>query len=69
MAPRKPIKELDSWSRRAKGTRLTVKLNGTQTADVTDSKHASGPIALQYAPGVVKDAGIVKFRKVQIRAL
>ena len=53
----------------AKGTRLTVKLNGTQTADVTDSKHASGPIALQYAPGVVKDAGIVKFRKVQIRAL
>jgi hypothetical protein len=53
----------------AKGTRLTVKLNGIQTADVTDSKHASGPIALQYAPGVVKDAGVVKFRKVQIRAL
>jgi hypothetical protein len=53
----------------AKGTRLTVKLNGIQTADVTDRKHASGPIALQYAAGVVKDAGIVKFRKVQIRAL
>jgi Domain of Unknown Function (DUF1080) len=53
----------------AKGTQLTVKLNGVQTADVQDSKHASGPIALQYAPGVVKDAGIVKFRKVQIRAL
>jgi hypothetical protein len=53
----------------AKGTQLSVTLNGVRTADVQDSKHASGPIALQYAPGVVKDAGIVKFRKVQIRAL
>jgi Domain of Unknown Function (DUF1080) len=53
----------------AKGTQLTVKLNGVQTANVQASKYASGPIALQYAPGVVKDAGIVKFRKVQIRAL
>jgi hypothetical protein len=53
----------------AKGTQLTVTLNGVRTVDVQDSKHASGPIALQYAPGVVKDAGIVKFRKVQIRAL
>jgi hypothetical protein len=53
----------------AKGTQLSVTLNGVRTADVQDSKHASGPIALQYAPGVVKDAGIVKFRKLQIRAL
>jgi len=47
----------------AKGPHLTVILNGEKTADVDDSKHAAGPIALQYG------AGVVKFRKVQIKAL
>ena len=46
-----------------KGTRLTVALNGVLTADIEDSKLASGPIGLQYA------AGVVKFRKVQIKPL
>lgn len=46
-----------------KGTRLTVTLNGVVTADIQDSKFFSGPIALQYA------AGVVKFRKVQISPL
>ena len=46
-----------------KGTRLIVTLNGVVTADIQDSKLASGPIALQYA------AGVVKFRKVQITPL
>jgi len=53
----------------AKGNRLIVKLNGVQTVDVQDGKHARGPIGLQYAPGVVKDSGTIKFRKVEIRAL
>jgi hypothetical protein len=53
----------------ARGSRLTVKLNGVQTADAQDSKHARGPIGLQYAPGAVKDSGTIKFRKVEIRAL
>ena len=53
----------------AKGSRLTVVLNGVQTVDVENSKFASGPFALQYAPGVVKDAGVIKFRKVQIKSL
>ena len=30
----------------------------------TDAKFATGPIALQFAPGVVKDKGVIKFRKV-----
>jgi hypothetical protein len=47
----------------AKGSQLTVTLNGTRTADVQDSKHARGPIALQYG------AGVVKFRKVEIKPL
>jgi len=47
----------------AKGPQLTVVLNGVKTVDVQDSQHASGPIALQYG------AGVVKFRKVEIRPL
>ena len=46
-----------------KGKRVVVTLNGVVTADIQDSKLASGPIALQYA------AGVIKFRKVQIAAL
>jgi len=47
----------------AKGDRLTAVLNGVQTADAHDGKFRSGPLGLQYA------AGVVKFRKVQIRPL
>jgi len=47
----------------AKGSQLTVVLNGVKTAEVQDSQHASGPIALQYG------AGVVKFRKVEIKPL
>ena len=46
-----------------KGTRLTVTLNGAKTVDIEDDKFSSGPIALQYG------AGVVKFRKVQIKPL
>jgi hypothetical protein len=47
----------------AQGPHLVVVLNGQKTADVQDSKHASGPFALQYG------SGVVKFRKVQIKPL
>jgi len=47
----------------AKGSQLTVVLNGVKTVDIQDSQHASGRIALQYG------AGVVKFRKVEIRSL
>jgi hypothetical protein len=47
----------------AMGPRLTVVLNGTRTVEAEDTKFASGPIALQWG------AGVVKFRKVQIRPL
>jgi hypothetical protein len=46
-----------------KGDKLTVMLNGQRTVELQDSKFASGPLALQYA------SGVVKFRKVQIRPL
>jgi hypothetical protein len=47
----------------AKGPQLTVILNGSKVVDVTDTKHAEGPIGLQYG------AGTVKFRNVRIRTL
>jgi hypothetical protein len=46
-----------------KGNRITVMLNGVKTAEVEDSRRESGPIALEYA------SGVVKFRKFQIRPL
>jgi hypothetical protein len=45
------------------GTQITVVLDGAQAVDVQDNKLSKGPLALQYA------AGMVKFRKVQIRPL
>ena len=47
----------------ANGPQLIVTLNGVRTAEVRDSKHARGPITLQYS------AGVVKFRKVEIKPL
>jgi hypothetical protein len=47
----------------AQGPHLIVTLNGTRTVDVLDNKLSRGPIALQYG------AGVVKFRKVEIRPL
>ena len=47
----------------AKGSQLTIVLNGAKVVDVTDTKHADGPIALQYG------AGTVRFRNVRIRQL
>lgn len=47
----------------AKGSQLTVVLNGIQTVNIRDSKHAKGPITLQYG------GGVVKFRKVLIKPI
>ena len=59
----------------AAGDAFTVVLNGQKTADgVRNSKFANGRIALQHGLGVpgpggaVNDRGVVRFRKVEIRA-
>jgi hypothetical protein len=61
------LKAADKWNTyeiTAKGPRFTVVLNGTRTIDgAEDKQHTTGRIALQYA------AGIVKFRKVEIRPM
>jgi hypothetical protein len=52
----------------ARGSRFVVVLNGTTTADAQDDKFKSGYIGQQYAPGA-NDAGVVKFRRVEITRL
>ena len=47
----------------ARGTNLIVRLNGQQTVNVNDSKHARGRIGLQ------RGAGKVMWRKVEIQKL
>lgn len=47
----------------AKGRQITVVLNGQKTAELRNGLWAEGPIALQHG------AGVIKFRKVQIKPL
>jgi hypothetical protein len=47
----------------AKGRMITVKLNGTQTAQLHNGLFVEGPITLQHG------AGVIKFRKVAIKPL
>lgn len=62
-----PMPKVDGrWSTMeitAIGNRLTVWVNGILTVDTVDNKWKSGPIALQYA------LGVIKWRKVQVRPL
>ena len=54
----------------AKGSQLTVTLNGEVTSSAVDSKHAAGPFALQYGAGVNNaPGGAIKWRKVMIKEL
>jgi hypothetical protein len=54
----------------AKGSTITVELNGQKTVELNDSKFASGPFTLQFGNGP-KDVpgGAIKWRKVEIRPL
>ena len=65
-SPPAPMKAAGKWNTfeiTARGSRLIVTLNGTKTVDVQNSKFPQGPIGLQHG------AGVVRFRKVEIRAL
>jgi hypothetical protein len=53
----------------ARGSRITVVLNGQQTVDLTDSKFASGPFTLQFGNHGKEPGGAIKWRRVEIRPL
>ncbi len=63
MVPLKAGGQWNVYDITAKGSQLTIVLNGVKTVDVRDTKFAKGPFALQYG------GGVVKFRKVQIRPI
>jgi len=65
-APERPQQTELKWNVleiEAKGPQLNVSINGERTTSARDTKHASGPIALQFAKGVIY------FRKVEVRPL
>lgn len=70
-----PIKNLagEKWNTleiTARGSKLTVRLNGMQTVTLDNAKFPSGPFALQYALGVKgAKGGPIKWRKVQVLPL
>ena len=55
----------------AKGSKMTVMLNGTKTSEIDNVESASGPFALQYGtlPPKGEPGGAIKWRKVQIKEL
>jgi len=64
--PAQPMKAAGKWNTyevTARGKHLVVVLNGVKTVDVEDAKFAEGPIGLQ------RTAGVVRFRKLEIRPL
>jgi hypothetical protein len=68
-----PVKAGGKWNVyeiTAKGSKLTVVLNGTKTAEI-ENVSPSGPIALQYGTLPPKGApgGAIKWRKLQIKPL
>lgn len=52
-----------------KGTKITVVLNGVQTATADHSQFAQGPIALQFGSHGKLPGGVIKYRKLQIKEL
>ncbi len=54
----------------AKGSQMTISLNGVVTVHTQDSKHAGGLVTLQYGAGVKgATGGPIKWRKVMIKSL
>ena len=67
-----PVKAGGKWNTydiTAKGTKMTVLLNGTKTAEIDNVESPSGPIALQFGNQPKSPGGAIKFRKVQVREL
>ncbi len=67
-----PVKAGGKWNVyeiSAKGSKLTVVLNGTKTSEFDKVESASGPIALQFGNLPKAPGGAIKFRKVQVKPL
>ena len=66
MPPMTTVMTEEQWNTyeiMAQGNRITVRMNGTLTADLEDETHASGPIAFQ------NNGGLIRFRNLRLRPL
>jgi hypothetical protein len=52
-----------------RGSKMTVVLNGTKTAETDQVQSPKGPVALQFGNQPKSPGGPIKFRKVQIKPL
>jgi hypothetical protein len=67
-----PVKAGGKWNVyeiAARGSKLTVVLNGTKTSEFDKVESLSGPIALQFGNLPKGPGGVIKFRKVQVKPL
>ena len=67
-----PVKAGGKWNVyeiAARGSKLTVTLNGTKTSEFDKVESPRGPIALQFGNLPKAPGGAIKFRKVQIKPL
>jgi hypothetical protein len=69
LSPQKAGGKWNTYEITARGTKMTVVLNGVKTAEIDSVQNPSGPIALQFGNQPKAPGGAIKFRKVQIRPL
>jgi hypothetical protein len=71
LSPQKAGGKWNTYEITARGSKMTVVLNGVKTSEIDNVEFPSGPFALQYGtlPPNARPGGAIKFRKVQIKPL
>ena len=69
LQPTKAAGKWNTYDITVKGSKMTVVLNGTKTAEIDNVGTPSGPIALQFGNLPKGPGGAIKWRKVQVREL
>jgi hypothetical protein len=67
-----PYKAAGKWNTfeiTAKGSTITVALNGQKTVELQNAKFLEGPFALQFGNHGKAPGEVIKFRKVQVKEL
>jgi len=65
----KAVGKWNTFEITAKGSTITVMLNGQKTSEMTNAKLLQGPFALQFGNHGKAPGDVIKFRKVQIKPL
>ena len=67
--PTRPAGKWNTFEITAKGSTITVVLNGQKTVELQDAKFLQGPFALQFGNHGKAPGDVIKFRKVQVKEL